>query len=150
MSSRGTEVSSSGRRACGIDITNNCRPERLSQESVHSKLSPPNSWPISYGAPLFARVPYSRSPRTRTQSRKVQGYNAPKRILEDPVFSSCENGLLLEQLVLSASVSILGVSKGFWKQILPLSINPWTAIVAQLLAAFKAVAKMSRHRLSEN
>lgn len=27
-----------GRRACGIDITNNCRPERLSQESVHSKL----------------------------------------------------------------------------------------------------------------
>jgi len=35
---RGTEVSSSDRRACGIDITNNCRPERLSQESVHSKL----------------------------------------------------------------------------------------------------------------
>jgi len=32
-------VSFSGRRACGIDITNNCRPERLSQESVHSKLS---------------------------------------------------------------------------------------------------------------
>lgn len=31
-------MSSSGRRACGIDITNNCRPERLSQESVHSKL----------------------------------------------------------------------------------------------------------------
>lgn len=46
-----------GRRACGIDITNNCRPERLSQESVHSKL-PTDVGPISYGA-LTARVPYS-------------------------------------------------------------------------------------------
>jgi hypothetical protein len=50
-------VSSSGRRACGIDITNNCRPERLSQESVHSKLSSTDVadklWGPSRAHPLF-------------------------------------------------------------------------------------------------
>jgi len=85
-------VSSSGRRACGIDITNNCRPERLSQESVHSKLSSTDVadklWRPSRAHPLFpgpdwiaATETVSASVERRAEAGRLRFGNSGKRVL---------------------------------------------------------------------